>query len=63
MSYDYYHIEDIGKYKCSNKKCNFVMPKPKYVINDFNNGVITIDKKYKITLSNDMLYNLNKKQF
>ena len=59
LSYDYYHIEDIGKYKCSNKKCNFVMPKPKYVINDFNNGVITIDKKYKITLSNDMLYNLN----
>ncbi len=59
LIYDYYHIEDIGKYKCSNKKCKFVMPKPKYNITGFKDSVITIDKKYKITLSNDMLYSLN----
>lgn len=57
LSYDYYHIEDIGKYKCSNKKCKFSMPDPKYVINDFKDDIITVDKKYKITLNNDMLYN------
>lgn len=57
LSYDYYHIEDIGKYKCSNKKCKCSMPNPKYVISDFKDGVITIDKNHKITLNNDMLYN------
>ena len=57
LSYEYYHIEDIGKYKCSNNKCNFVMPKPKYSITGFQDNIITIDKKYKITLNNDMLYN------
>lgn len=59
LSYDYYHIEDIGKYKCSNKKCTFSTPKQDHTITDFNNNTITIDKKYKITLNNDMLYNLN----
>ena len=34
------------------------MPKPKYKITDFKGKDITIDKKYKITLNNDMLYNL-----
>ena len=57
LSYDYYHIEDIGKYKCSNKKCKFGTPKAKYNVNEFSNGVITVDKNYKITLDNDMLYN------
>ncbi len=59
LIYDYYHIEDLGKYRCSNKKCKFAMPKPKYTITDFNGDTITIDKKYKITLSNDMLYSLH----
>lgn len=59
LEYEYYHIEDLGKYKCSNKKCNFGMPKPKYVITDFKDDTITIDKKYKIILSNDMLFNLH----
>lgn len=58
LTYEYYHIEDLGKYKCSNKKCDFEMPKPKYKITDFKGKDITIDKKYKITLNNDMLYNL-----
>lgn len=57
LIYDFYHIEDIGSYKCSNKKCNFEMPKAKYNITDYKAGVITINKKYKITLNNDMLYN------
>lgn len=59
LSYDYYHIEDLGKYKCSNKKCKFSMPKPKHIVNSFENGIITVDTNYKITLSNDMLYNIN----
>ena len=57
FSYDYYHIEDIGSYKCSSKKCDFGKPKPKYVITGYNDKVITINKKYNITLNNDMLYN------
>ena len=59
LVYDYYHIEDLGKYKCSNKKCKFAMPKPKYIITEFSGDTITIDKKYKITLSNDMFYSLH----
>ena len=58
LIYDFYHIEDIGSYKCSNKKCNFKMPKAKYSITDFNDNIITINKKYSITLNNDMLYSL-----
>ncbi len=57
LDYDFYHIEDIGGYKCSNKKCGFVMPKAKHVIDGFHDGVITVDGKYNITLNNDMLYN------
>ena len=57
LSYDYYHIEDIGSYKCSSKKCDFGRPKSKYVITGYNDKVITINKKYNITLNNDMLYN------
>lgn len=57
LDYDFYHIEDLGSYKCSNKKCKFKMPEAKYKITDFKDGIITIDKKFKITLNNDMLYN------
>lgn len=57
LKYDFYHIEDIGSYSCCNKKCDFKMPKAKYKISDFKDGVITIDKKYRVTLNNDMLYN------
>ena len=59
LSYEYYHIEDLGKYKCTNKKCKFGMPKPKHIVNDFKDNIITVDKNYKITISNDMLYNIN----
>lgn len=59
LEYEYYHIEDLGKYKCSNKKCKFEMPKPKYRITTFKDDKITINNKYTITLSNDMLYSLN----
>lgn len=57
LKYDFYHIEDLGSYKCSNEKCDFKMPEAKYKITDFKDGIITIDNKYKITLNNDMLYN------
>lgn len=56
LVYDYYHIEDIGSYKCS--KCDFKMPNPKYSITAFKGNEITLDKKHKATLNNDMLYNL-----
>ena len=59
LIYDYYHIEDLGKYRCSNTKCKFATPKSKYSITDFDGDIITVDKKYKITLSNDMLYSLH----
>ena len=58
LSYDYYFIEDIGKYKCSNKKCKYSMPNPKYVVTNFTNSTITINKNSKIVLSNDMLYSV-----
>ena len=57
LIYDYYHIEDIGSYKCSNEKCYFCEPKSKYTITDYKDKTITINKKYQITLNNDMLYN------
>lgn len=57
LSYDYYHIEDIGSYKCSNTKCGFKRPVSKYTITGYKDGVITIDNKNRITLNNDMLYN------
>ena len=58
LSYDYYFIEDIGKYKCSNKKCKYSMPNPKYVVTNFTNSTITINKNSNIVLSNDMLYSV-----
>lgn len=58
LNYDFYHIEDLGSYKCSNKKCDFKMPNAKYKITDFKDKTITINNKYQITLNNDMLYNL-----
>ena len=56
LDYEYYHIEDIGKYNCP--KCNI----DKNIINqitniDYENKIITIDKEYKIKVENDMLYN------
>ena len=56
LDYEYYHIEDIGKYSC--KKCKLKTPNAKYKITDFNKNILTIDNKYKVTLNNDMLYNL-----
>lgn len=56
LTYSYYHIEDIGLYKCS--KCKFKTPNAKYKITSFKDNVLEIDNKNKITLNNDMLYNL-----
>lgn len=57
LEYKYYHFEDLGDFKCS--KCDFGSFKPKYKINNFDKDKkeITVDKKYKISLNNDMLYN------
>ena len=56
LEYDYYHIEDIGSYKCT--KCNFKMPESTCTITNFANNTITINNKEKIEVKNDMLYNL-----
>lgn len=56
LVYNYYHFEDLGSFKCPS--CDFKSEKSKYKISDFDGNVITLDNKYKITLNNDMLYNL-----
>lgn len=56
LEYDYYHIEDIGAYRCT--KCSFEMPCSDYTITGFNNNTITINGNEKIIIENDMLYNL-----
>lgn len=58
LNYDYYQFEDLGNYKCSS--CDFKRPLVKHSITDFDksSNTITIDKKYKIFINNDMLYNL-----
>lgn len=58
LEYEYYHFEDIGLYKCSNKKCDFKTPKAHHKITDFKDSTITIDKKHTITLNTDILFNL-----
>ena len=56
LNYDYYHIEDIGLYKCF--KCKFKTPKAKYIVTSFKDNILEIDNNDKITLNNDMLYNI-----
>lgn len=58
LNYKFYHIEDLGDFSCSNKECDYKMPNATYNITSFKENTITIDKKYNITLNNDMLYNL-----
>lgn len=55
LIYDYYHIEDLGSYKCPS--CDFKKPDSKYNITSFKDNEITINNN-KITLKNNMLYNL-----
>ena len=57
LNYNYYHIEYIGNYTCTNPKCNFKRPLPKYEITNYKDQTITINKQYKIYLHNDMLFN------
>lgn len=58
LEYKFYHFEDLGEYKCT--LCDYKIPKSKYKITNFDDlhKTITLDKKYKINLNNDMLYNL-----
>ena len=57
LKYDYYHIEHLGKYKCN--LCNLERPKLKYSISNYDEKTnnITINRKYKIYIENDMLFN------
>ena len=56
LNYNYYHIEHLGDYYCPN--CSFKKPDVLYKVTSFKNKVITVNDKYKITLNNDMLFNL-----
>ncbi|HJJ08302.1 MAG TPA: MurT ligase domain-containing protein [Bacilli bacterium] len=57
LEYAYYHLEQLGDYKCSS--CDFKRPKLTSMITsyDYNNSLITIDNNYKINIVNNMLYN------
>ena len=57
LEYTYYHLEQLGDYKCSS--CDFKRHKLTSMITsyDYNNSLITIDNNYKINIVNNMLYN------
>lgn len=58
LNYNYYHIEHVGNYKCSN--CDFKNPQTLYNITncDYEKNIITINDKYNINITNNMLFNL-----
>ena len=57
MIYDYHIFGHVGKYKCS--KCSFKTNKPNYQITsiDLEKKQLIIDKKYKISLAFNSMYN------
>ena len=57
LKYNYYHFEALGSYKC---ECKFGTPKKDYEVTklDYENNKITINNKYDITLSFNVLYNI-----
>ena len=56
LDYEYYHIENIGKYTCP--RCKHKKNILNKITNiDYSKKIITIDNKYKISVENDMLYN------
>ncbi len=56
LKYNFYHIEDLGDYYCS--KNHFQRPKPDYEVTnlDYDNSLITINKKYKVHIPQDVLF-------
>ncbi len=57
MTYDFYHYNHIGSYKCTN--CGYKRNEPKYKISDVNldAGYLVLDNKYKINLALKSIYN------
>ncbi len=58
MTYSTHHYNHIGHYACT--KCGYKRPDTKYTITDVDleNGEMTVDGKYKITLALKSLYNI-----
>ena len=58
LEYDYYNIETSGSYKCP--KCDFKRPELTYKITscNYDKNEIKINNKYKISITNNMLFNL-----
>lgn len=58
LSYSYYHYGSVGDYKCKN--CDFKRNNIKYSITniDYENNEITINEKYNIKVSSNILFNL-----
>lgn len=57
LKYEYYHFSQIGKYKCD--KCSHERVEPKYSITSLNidEGLLIINKKHKIHMTLNNLYN------
>lgn len=58
MTYSTHHYNHIGHYACT--KCGYKRPDTEYTITavDLENGEMTVDGKYKITLALKSLYNI-----
>lgn len=58
MIYDYYHFDQVGKYKCTS--CDFKREETSYFISalDITSGTIEINNKYKINISFGSLYSV-----
>ena len=58
LSYKFYHIEQQGHYSCLS--CDFKRPDAQFEMTKFNenNNTMFVNKKYQITVQNDMLFNL-----
>jgi len=58
LKYNYYHIETLGDYKCS--VCDLKRPKLEYKITscNYDKNEIKINNKYKVNITNNMLFNL-----
>ena len=58
LKYDYYHFNHIGSYHCDS--CGHKRVNPKYVATsiDLENGMITVNDKYKLNMSLRSIYNV-----
>ncbi|MBR3227299.1 MAG: DUF1727 domain-containing protein [Erysipelotrichaceae bacterium] len=57
MTYEYYHYNHIGKYRCSS--CGYQRHEPQYRISsiDLDEAYLIIDEKYRIDLALNSIYN------